>query len=130
MDISFLSRKNALLGLVAGVSLLSAFGTAAWCHKCEGNMVGDGHIIQMLDRIDEQQALGLALAQIRQGDLQGASDRLAARMGDNAVCIQQLVLAASEKYRPLAEALAQNQIVAAPAELPMHAQAESPPATD
>jgi hypothetical protein len=125
MKISMVSTRVVLV-LVAAAAFLSAGGAAALCHKYERSTAGDGHIIQMLDRMAEQQTLASALAKLREGDLKAANDLLTARMGDNANAIYSLVMAASQQYRPLAEALAQTYQTPIPS-MAIQAQADLPP---
>lgn len=118
---------GGLLGLLGVVALVSAFGVAAVCQRCQEEAVADGHMIQMLDRLAEQETIACVLLKMREGDVKGASDMLSARMGDNASAIRQLVVAASDQYRPLAKVLAERPLHSGGAVFPAAMQAQAPP---
>ncbi len=94
------------LGTMLAVALLTSGATTFVCHRYEQNSASDGHMLQMLDRMSEQQALGAVLTRLREGNVTAATALLNSRMVENASTINSLVITASDQYRPLAQAVA------------------------
>ena len=97
---------NAVLAVVAAACFLGAFWSAAICRK-QAESISNGVLIQMMDRIQEQETLANALTEARRGDLAAVTNLLTTRLCANADAIRSFVGALNEESEPLARDWAQ-----------------------